>query len=163
MTEPEPLNEEAKIRAMAVIPGANPFEVFLLFACLLLSFTRIIRLSPPSSLGNSLPPWAVTLWYASLGIGSAIAIYGGMRRRSVHTRTGETTLLTGLTQYMVGWSYVGTASLTYGMLVLSLHPEVGAVAGSLTTAWGLASIGRAYQVHKFIQRSRTGGGRHKHV
>jgi len=165
MTAAETPAETVRVRSMAIVPGANPFEVFLLFACVVLSITRPLGIAPPSTLATVLPSWAVTLWYANLGIGSAIAIYGGLRRRKVSPGHHESTLLDGLIQYLIGWSYIGTASLTYGLLLLVLHPEAGVVAGTMTTAWGLASLFRAYQVNRHTKRSRVtwGGGRHKDV
>lgn len=150
-----------KIRSMSIVPGVNPFEALLLTVCLALSLTHPFGLTPPSSISGSMPAWAVSLWYANLGIGSAIALYGGIVAKVVVPGRNERPLKRALGQYAIGWLYVGTASITYGMLILLRLPDAGAVPGSTTIAWGIASLLRANQVRRLLQL--RGGGHHRHV
>jgi hypothetical protein len=159
--EDETTAETVKIRPMAIVPGANPFEMFLLVACVLLSITHLVGFTPPTSIAEFLPSWAITLWYSNLGLGSAIGIYGGLRARMVFIGKPESSLRSGLVQYALGWSYVGTASLTYGLAVMLLSPEQGIVAGAMTVSWGIASHVRAYQVRRLLRM--RGGGQHRNA
>lgn len=159
--EDEAKVETVKIRPMAIVPGTNPFEAFLLFACIALGGLHLLGLSPQNSISGLLPNWALSLWYANLGIGSAVALYGGLRARRVAPGKDESTLRSGLVQFAIGWLYVGSASITYGVLILLLFPDTGTVTGLTTTAWGIASHVRAYQVRRLLRM--RGGGQHRNV
>jgi len=151
---------DPKIRPMAIVPGANPIEVFLLVVSIILSFVYVVGGPPPQSLEIGMPTWAIIIWYANLGIGGTIGLVGGTWKRKIRVGGDESPLRNGLVAYAIGWGYVGTASVTYGLLILLKYPATGFVAGLTTVAWGLASLVRAYQVRRLLLM--RGGGKHRH-
>ena len=154
--------EPVTVRPMAVVArsvGVNVFEVFWLVVCAILSTTSVMGSNAPSSLEQALPRWAIYAWYGSLGLGSLIGLYGGLKKRKITPYTDETSLRDGMRFYAAGWGYVGTASLVYGTLLLGLFQTRALASGLMTVAWGAASIWRAAQVVRLLRAS--GGGTHR--
>lgn len=150
-----------RVRPMAAVPGVNEFEIFWLVVCILLGFTSIANVNPPSSIEQSLPSWGVFLWYANLGVGSLIGLVGGLWTRKIIPFVDEEPLRDGLRFYAAGWGYVGTASVLYGSLVLVIFPDRGLTSGLMTLAWGVASIARAIRVVRLIRGKVKGGGKYR--
>jgi hypothetical protein len=78
----------------------NPFELFLLAACLLSGVSGVIDPYRGSqAVVDALPLWELYVWYSGLAIGSLIALLGALRRRmlDLYIERMGLSLLTGLT------------------------------------------------------------------
>lgn len=139
---------------MAFIPGTNPFEVFWLVACILLSIVYVFGSPAPSSV-SKLPIWVVVVWYCNLGLGSAMGLIGGLVKRDLNRNSS---IRRGLIFYAAGWGYVGTASVVYGLLIL-IPTKTIAVSGVMTLFWGLASLYRVRQVYRLFAAQKPGAHR----
>lgn len=88
------------VRIPVISSRRNPFEIFLLAACLLSGVAGLIDPARGSqAVVNTIPSWELYIWYAGLAVGSLITLWGALGRRVIHLyleRMGLS-LLTGLT------------------------------------------------------------------
>lgn len=121
----------------------NPFEAFLLVACLASGIVTMIGRQPPSSISKVLPEWAQIVWAIFITFGAAIALAGLVWKPS---KKG-----TGPVLEQVGLAAVGNGSGFYAIAVLFVAPQAGAFAASLSIALGGACLWRYLQIRKAIR------------
>jgi hypothetical protein len=56
--------------------GRNPFEVWLLVACVAAGVVGLVAPDASSAIAKSLPHWELTCWYAGLTFGGLVSLVG---------------------------------------------------------------------------------------
>lgn len=127
-------------------PAWNPFEVFLLVLSLVASIGLLQGNSGSAVLDQHLSPLAVSLWGASLAVGSALALAGVWCYRT------PLRLVSGLYLERAGLLLVGAAAGLYSFVVLYSAASVSGVRWSVTVqvAYAAACLFRAWQDHRAI-------------
>src|SRR4051794_216726 len=93
-----PPRRQRPMGLIAVQMSINPFELFMLLAVCVVGIGYLVVLPAPTSVQALMPPVAVKLWAANLGIGGVSALGGGLWHRHLER---------GLAAYQFGWGLVG--------------------------------------------------------
>jgi len=122
----------------------NPFEVFLLVACLLASVVNVLGAGPPNSIRDSLPHWAQYIWeYLLLG-GALVALIGLWWPRKKAT---------SYIIEQVGLAAVGNGCAFYGIAVLFFAGPQGVVAAFMALGFGAACLWRYGQIESLLHEA----------
>jgi hypothetical protein len=122
---------------------ANPFEVYLLGACIVQGYAVLTRVAQPHSLQDLLPPWLRLMWGALLLIGGVLSV-GGLYWIDP---------LTGIEVKRVGLVAAGGGTLAYGIALLAFGPQ-GFVAAATCIAFSIACVVRVRQVTRALNQAR---------
>lgn len=122
----------------------NPFEAFLLFACLVQGSNVLLGGPRPNSITGALPNWMQLLWGAMVAIGGGLAITGLYWRGNKYT---------GAEIKRIGFAAAGGAALVYGLALLTIGPS-GTTAAISNLAFVCACAVRWWQVGRAIVRER---------
>jgi hypothetical protein len=143
------LSPPGRVRPMGLVAmqmSINPFEFFFLIAIVLTSFAYVVLRAPaPNSVQTLLPQFAVIVWWANLGTGSCLALFGGLWRSKLDT---------GLAMYQLGWFLTGLACFVYSLAILILHPVLGLFPAMTNMAFTIACVVRVIQVQRFFRLTR---------
>lgn len=134
-----------KVRPMGLVAARmsiNPFESFMLFACLLTAIVYTFFGTRPNSIQALMPPWSVRVWGLTLLVGALSCTIGGFTRKALDK---------SLALYQFGYGLLGTACSIYGAAVLFAFGMSGLMAGVSTLAFGFASWVRVAQVAQFFK------------
>jgi hypothetical protein len=122
---------------------ANPFEVYLLGACIVQGYAVLTRVAQPRSLQDLLPPWLRLVWGALLLVGGVLSV-GGLYWIDP---------LTGIEVKRVGLVCAGGGTLAYGLALIALGP-VGFVGAATCIAFSIACVVRVRQVSRALNQAR---------
>jgi hypothetical protein len=121
----------------------NPFETYLLGACVIQGYAVLSRIAQPQSVQALLPPWLRILWAVLLLIGGALAVSGLYWRDP----------LTGIEIKRVGLVAAGGGTCAYGVALMFFGPQ-GLVAAMTCLAFAVACMVRVRQATKALNRAR---------
>jgi hypothetical protein len=126
--------------------GRNPFELWLLSACVLSGLAGLITPGANNSVINKLlPGWEVQAWYAGLLLIGAVALYGAARQKMLVER--------------VGMAIMSALTLLYSVAVLAAAGDRAAFIALLVAAFSAACITRVVQINRdlrVLSRAATG-------
>jgi hypothetical protein len=122
---------------------ANPFEVYLLAACIVQGYAVLTKVAQPHSLQDLLPPWLRLMWGALLLIGGVLSV-GGLYWIDP---------LTGIEVKRVGLVAAGGGTLAYGIALILFGPP-GFVGAATCIAFSLACAVRIWQVTRALNQAR---------
>jgi len=122
----------------------NPFEVYLLIACVLAGVLLLFTPATPATMAATLSPVLVDLWSAMLSVGGFVALSGIVWRNRV----------TGVALEQVGLVSTGAASVVYAAAIFVVNPVAGYVAASLIGAFGLACLVRWKQLRDLLRAAQ---------
>jgi hypothetical protein len=121
----------------------NPFEVYLLGACVVQGYAVLSHVAEPHSLQDLLPPWLRIMWGALLLIGGALSV-GGLYWLDPFT---------GIEVKRVGLVCAGGGTFAYGLALVALGPT-GFVAAATCIAFTIACVVRVKQVSRALNAAR---------
>lgn len=122
----------------------NPFEAYLLAACVVQGAVVLLGWARPTSIEQALPLALRILWAGLLLVGGVFALVGLYWPDP----------LTGVEIKRPGLVAVGTATLTYGVALVPLG-AVGMVAATANIAFALACAVRIRQVTRRVNAVRA--------
>lgn len=121
----------------------HPFELFFLYVVIA---TAVVGLASPEtrpgSIQEGLGHVGTLIWDITLLSGGVTALLGIFWRERA----------TGLTLESLGLCVAGLATILYGSAALIVLGSTATYAGLTLFAYGLAAIGRARQIRKFLVR-----------
>lgn len=137
------------IRGVRVVRGRNPFEMFILAACILTGASTLFGGADPPALQQALPGWMVTVWSCVLCGGGALAL-GGVLTRSPGL---------GMLVERIGLVVLFGPALSYAAAIVIANGTAGITSGVVTGSFAAAAIARAIQITRTVRiASREGGG-----
>lgn len=134
------LNNGAVLRS-----GRNPFEVWLLAACIVTGAAGFVTSQAVSgAVARSLPHWAGTLWYAALFVGASISFVGVMLRG-----------LKSLLVERVGLLLMAGFGLVYAAAVVAAAGLSGLFVATFVAGFAAANISRFTQIAGDLKRAQA--------
>lgn len=131
---------------VTVRDGRHPHEVLFLVAAVIAGIGGTLH-PPAQSIAHALMPAGMArVWYALLIVGAVIAL-AGIASSGRH--------LGGLLVERVGMLLVGGLCCAYGGVTLVFSESAALVGGAVLLAFGLASLVRARQIRRDLQRLRV--------
>lgn len=122
--------------------GRNPFEVWLLVACVVVGIVGLVQ---PSSTSNAitslLPGWEVVTWYAGLAGGGAVSLFGVFGSG-----------LTALLVERVGLIILTCLTLAYSIAVVTQIGFRGALPALFTGLFAVACAVRFVHITTDLKR-----------
>lgn len=123
--------------------GRNPFEVWLLGACIVTGAAGFLTSQAVSgAVARALPPWAGTLWYASLFVGASISFTGIMLRG-----------LKSLLVERVGLLLMAGFGLVYAAAVVLSAGWSGLFVAVFVAGFAAANISRFVQIGQDLKKA----------
>lgn len=123
---------------VVVHSGRNPFQLWMLSACVL---SGVVGLTGPgensSAISRLLPGWETTAWYVGLAAFGLIGLFGAVRNNLLIERVG-----------MAGLS---TLALLYAVGVVAVAGTRGLFAALLIAAFAAACVTRFLQINRDLR------------
>lgn len=128
-------------RQVIVSESWNPFEIFLLIACVLGGVAGILRPDESSAVvEEALPRTIALVWYSGLTTGAVISLLGALKNIFIE-RIGVT-LLAGM-------------SLGYACIVIISSPRPLAFGSIITASFSISCVLRSIQLTGILRRRNT--------
>lgn len=121
----------------------NPFEVWLLTACVIQGLVVLTHTARPPSVQALLPPWLRLLWGVLLLVGGVLSVAGLYWPDP----------FTGIEIKRVGLVLAAAGVLAYGVALLAVGPN-GYLAAATNIAFAFACAVRVYQVSQALTAAR---------
>lgn len=115
--------------------GRNPFQVFILVACVISGATTLCGYAEPSSVQSTVPQAVLILWAVALAFGGAIALIGVAIRPPA-----------GLLVERIGMVLLAGPALSYAGALLYVGERRAVVSGAVVAAFGIAAVWRAVHI-----------------
>lgn len=123
---------------VAVHSGRNPFQLWLLAACVLSGITGLVTPGANNSvITKLLPGWEVDAWYAGLALFAAIGLVGSIRNSLLVER--------------VGIAALSAVSVLYAVAIIAAAGERGVFAALLIAAFSCACVTRFVQINRDLR------------
>lgn len=130
-------------RPVLVVTGRHrPHEALLLLVSLLLGVAYTVGAPPPASVTALLPPWAVHVWAAGMGISGALGLAGLAMRSPRGLQVEQAAML------------IGAASLIWYMVAVVPLGWRSLLAVAISAAWMSANVWRAWQIRRDLKGLR---------
>lgn len=129
----------AKDPLTAVPPSRHPFQVWILFACVLAGAGNLV--DSQSVINELLPPIIVTIWAICLMASGLLGLIGAFLKDRI----------LGLLLERAGLSTLALASIAYGTGIVFIVGAQAAVSGPLTMSVGIASAWRVIHVNRELK------------
>lgn len=124
--------------------GRNPFEAYLLGACVLSGLAGLLTPEAQSPIVQSLPKWEVVSWYSGLIAGGGVCLVGVSMRG-----------LRSLLVERVGLLMLGAFAVLYsGAVFISAGPK-GTFVALFIAAFAAASVARFVQISIDLRRAEA--------
>lgn len=126
-------------RIFVLTESWNPFEIFLLVACILSGFTGIFAPEKASAAVQEILDSRVLqmVYYVGLAVGGCIALYGFVRNLFIER---------------IGITLISGIILGYLLIILSTSPRSLAQALFMTFAFFAACVVRIIQITRLLKR-----------
>lgn len=126
--------------------GRHPFQVYMMFLCLVTSLPAIIVGEVGSgAIQEALPAPLVFGWYVMLIVGSASALLGAFW-------TGHR-VEDGLTIERIGLGFVGVTAIIFSVLVLANTGLLGTISAAIIGGFGAACLRRTRDLGGIIRNA----------
>jgi hypothetical protein len=123
--------------------GRNPFEVWLLAACIITGAAGFITTQAVSgAVARTVPHWAGALWYAALFVGASISFVGIM----LHG-------LKSLLVERVGLLLMATFGVVYAGAVIAVAGLNGLFPATFVAGFAAANISRFVQIGRDLKKA----------
>lgn len=133
-----------KVDSERPIGPPNPFEAYLLIACLIQGLAVLTRQAKPTSIEGALSPFLLLLWAALLTLGGVLALAGLFW-------PGDP--FTGVEVKRVGLVAVGFGTLAYGVALTTLGAP-GIVVALSNLGFAAACAVRCWQIGRRLRELR---------
>lgn len=130
-------------RLVFVSASRSPFEIFMLFACILSGIAGLINPHRVSVIASVLPLWELYIWNAGIITGGFVALIGVWKSSfaSLYVERIGLTLLVGLS-FMYVVAIIALSGFTFGLAVM------------MTAAFSIACVFRLRQIIVDLRRIR---------
>ena len=123
--------------------GRHPFELFILYLCVVSSIPTILGLSPePGSVEDALPAWLATTWSWTLFLGSVITVAGIYWKNRA----------SGLIAEQLGLLVTGVAAIIYVGCALTIVGSAVQQPAGIIAGFGIACLLRAHDLQGTIDK-----------
>lgn len=125
--------------------GRNPFEMFLLGACVLSGIVGVLApAATEGAVARVLPPWAGSVWYAGLFVGAGISFTGVLLR-------GLKSLLVERVGLLLLAGFFGV----YAFAVFALAGWRGVFVSLFVAAFAVAATARFVQIGRDLKKAEA--------
>lgn len=131
---------------VVVHSGRNPFQLWMLAACVLSGVAGLVTPGASRSAINALlPGWETEAWYICLAVFGLIALYGSIRNSLLVERVGVATL--------------SMVAVLYAVAVVAAAGPRGLFVGLLVAAFACACATRFLQINRDLRVLTRAAGR----
>jgi len=133
------------LRSGAILrSGRNPFEAYLLVACVLSGLAGLLTAEAQSSIVSTLPRWEAVAWYGGLVAGGGVCLVGV----ALHG-------LKSLLVERIGLLMLAAFAVLYSGAVLVEAGPRGTFVGLFVAAFAAACVGRFVQIGLDLKRAEA--------